>query len=68
MLASDLEEAVAIAPWWANGYFKLGIINEMASHREHAVEYLVFYLRAAPEAPDRQEVEERVDRIIRRTN
>ncbi len=55
---SEYKKAVLYAPWLAEGYYNLGIVQEKANLHRDAMENLKLYLRAAPHAQDAEEVKE----------
>jgi tetratricopeptide (TPR) repeat protein len=65
--ASDLdncidewEEALRLAPWWAEAYYNLGLALEKRERYAEAARNLQFYLHAAPKAKDADTVQERI--------
>lgn len=54
--AKEFQKAVNIAPWWADAYYNLGIVQGKAYQYETAIRNLDLYLFAKPDAPDYREV------------
>lgn len=52
--------AVRIAPWWADGYYNLAVIEQREHLYRQAVQSLKYYLLAAPNAPDAQAVQMKI--------
>jgi tetratricopeptide (TPR) repeat protein len=61
--AHEFKQALLYAPWLAEGYYNLGIIQDKAGLYADAIKSLKFYLIAAPTAPDAQKVKELVYEI-----
>ena len=59
----DYLSALAIAPWWADAWFNLAVLNEQIGAPTAAAQDLKFYLRSAPEAADRQTIEQKIARL-----
>jgi len=53
-------EAAELAPWLPDPYFNMGLAAEKMHAYSEAVEWYGFYLLAAPNAPDRQQVEQKI--------
>lgn len=58
--ADAFGEAARLAPWVAENHFNRGIMLEKAARYDEAERALRLYLAAAPEAPDRDAVRERI--------
>lgn len=58
--AGEFQKALRIAPWLANGYYNLGIVQEKAGQLVEAMRSYKLYLLAAPSAPDAQQVRTRI--------
>lgn len=54
--SKEFGKALRVAPWWADGYFNQGVALEKAGKYSQAARALKFYLLAAPNAPDVQNV------------
>ncbi len=54
--ASEFEQAIAAAPWYADAYYNAGVANNKAGNFAAAKKNFSFYLLAAPNAPDASEV------------
>jgi tetratricopeptide (TPR) repeat protein len=50
--AREMEKAVALAPWFADGYYNLAAVQEKAGRFGRAIQDLRLYLAAAPDAPN----------------
>lgn len=58
--SKEFGEALRVAPWWADGYFNQGVALEKAGKYSQAARALKFYLLAAPNAPDVQNVRDQI--------
>ncbi|GAG37809.1 unnamed protein product, partial [marine sediment metagenome] len=56
----EFKAALDIAPWWAAGYFNLGLLQEKAQDFAGAMRSLKLYLLAAPRASDAAKVEKKI--------
>lgn len=54
--ADEFSHALLAAPWYADGYYNLGIVQDRAGLYVEAINNLQMYLLASPEAPDRKKV------------
>jgi len=61
--AEEFKKALLYAPWLAEGYYNLGVIQDKAGQYDDAMKNLKFYLIAAPKAPDAEKVKELVYEI-----
>ena len=61
--ADEFKKALLYAPWLAEGYYNLGVIQDKAGHYDDAMKNLKFYLIAAPKAPDADKVKDLVYEI-----
>jgi tetratricopeptide (TPR) repeat protein len=61
--AAEFSKALLHAPWLAEGYYNLGVIQDKAGQYDDAMKNLKFYLIAAPKAPDAEKVKELVYEI-----
>jgi tetratricopeptide (TPR) repeat protein len=61
--AEEFKKALLHAPWLAEGYYNLGVIQDKAGLYDDAMRNLKFYLIAAPKAPDAEKVKELVYEI-----
>ena len=59
----EMEKAIKAAPWWADGYFNLGLIQEKAGQYPEALGNLNLYLLAAPRSPDAKAVQMKIYEI-----
>lgn len=59
----ELEQAVIIAPWWAEGYFNLGLMQEKGKDYAGAMRNLKLYLAAVPKATDAALVKKKIDEL-----
>ena len=59
----EMEKALMAAPWWADGYFNLGLIQEKAASYAEALQNLKLYLLAAPQSPDAKAVQMKIYEI-----
>ena len=58
--AKEFVKALRIAPWWADGYFNLGLAQEKAGQLNEAIRSLRLYLLAAPNAQDARHVQDQI--------
>jgi tetratricopeptide (TPR) repeat protein len=58
--AKEFIKALRIAPWWADGYFNLGLAQEKAGQLNGAIRSLRLYLLASPDAPDGRKVQDQI--------
>lgn len=58
--AQEFQKAVNIAPWLAEAYFNLAIVQEKAYQYDAAIRNLNFYLLAKPDAPDARELRAKI--------
>ncbi len=56
----EFQKAVRSAPWLANGYYDLGVVQEKVGKFSDGMRSLKLYLLAAPDAKDAAEVKARV--------
>ena len=61
--ADEFKKALLYAPWIAEGYYNLGVIQDKAGHYADAMQNLKFYLIAAPKAPDAEKMKELIYEI-----
>ena len=61
--ADEFKKALLYAPWLAEGYYNLGVIQDKAGQYDDAMRNLKFYLIAAPKAPDAEKVKELIYEI-----
>jgi tetratricopeptide (TPR) repeat protein len=61
--AEELERAVRLAPWWADGYHELGAAYEKATNYQQSMNAYQLYLAAAPTAPDAKEVKSKIYKL-----
>lgn len=65
--AKEFQAAAGVAPWLANAYYNLGIVQDKAGQYKKAMQSLEFYLLAAPSAPDAREVRNLIYKIEARS-
>ena len=53
---SEFKKALRVAPWWADAYINLALVQEKAGDPSGAIRSLKFYLLASPNAKDAREV------------
>lgn len=58
--AEEFQKALRLAPWLANGYFNLGIVQDKAGQYAEAIRSFKLYLLAAPSTPDADEVRTKI--------
>ncbi len=58
--AQEIGKALRLAPWWADSYFNLAIVQEKAGQYAAAMRSLKLYLLAAPDAPDAAKVKDQI--------
>ena len=56
----EMEQAVLAAPWLADGYFNLGIVQEKAEMFGQAIQNFQLYLFAVPQSPNAKAVQAKV--------
>ena len=61
--ADEFKKALLYAPWIAEGYYNLGVIQDKAGLYADAMQNLKFYLIAAPKAPDAEKIKELIYEI-----
>lgn len=54
--ANEFKRALRAAPWVAEGYYNLGVVQDKAGRYQDAIRSLKLYLLAAPNASDAKEV------------
>lgn len=59
----ELDQALILAPWWAEGYYNRGVVEDKAGRYADSARDLRLYLRAAPSARDAHEVEMLIAKI-----
>ncbi len=59
----ELEQAVEIAPWFADAYFNLGLIEEKVNDYSGAIRSLNLYLYASPQSPDAAAVRQKIIKL-----
>lgn len=57
---AEFKKALRIAPWLADGYYNLGLVQAEAGDHQGAISSLKFYLMAAPSARDAQAVRRKI--------
>jgi tetratricopeptide (TPR) repeat protein len=50
--SKEMEQAVMAAPWWGDGYYNLGIVQEKAGKYGEAMQNFQLYLIASPSSAD----------------
>lgn len=63
LAVEELEKALRLAPWWAEAYYNLGVVQDKAGRYGDAVRSLRLYLRTAPGAKDAQDVEMQIAKL-----
>lgn len=58
--ATEMGLAVSAAPWWADGYYNLGLVEANIGSHAAAIRHLNFYLAADPKAQDAAEVKKKI--------
>lgn len=48
---SELQQAIALAPWWADGYFNLGLVQGSGNRFAEAIASLNLFIEGAPNNP-----------------
>ena len=61
--AEEFKKALLAAPWLAEGYYNLGIVQDKAGQYAAAMDSLKLYIIAAPNAPDEEKVKELIYEI-----
>lgn len=57
---SEMQAAVQLAPWWADGYYNLGLMQEGAQQYGDAIASLKLFLLAAPKSPEAHPVQNKI--------
>lgn len=57
---AEMAQAVALAPWWADGYYNLGLLQAGENHYDDAVANLRLFLTAAPSSPRAQAAQDKI--------
>ena len=60
MAVEEMEKALAIAPWWPDAHFNLGILKGKTQDPAGGIRSLKLYLLAAPQAPDTEAVRKKI--------
>ncbi len=58
--ANEFKKAVRAAPWLAYGYYNLGVVQDKAGRYDDAIQSFNFYLLAAPNASDSNQIETKI--------
>lgn len=58
--AKEMEQAVLIAPWLADAYFNLGIVQEKGEIFGSAIQNFQLFLLAAPQSPNAKAVQTKI--------
>ncbi|MFH0732348.1 MAG: tetratricopeptide repeat protein [Candidatus Omnitrophota bacterium] len=58
--AKEYEKALLLAPWLAQGYYNCAVAYKSAGKLQEAIDAFNFYLMAAPDASDAQEVQKEI--------
>ena len=61
--AAEMNAAVLAAPWWADGYFNLGLVQANEGAYADAIANLKAYLAANPASADAGAVEKKIDEL-----
>jgi tetratricopeptide (TPR) repeat protein len=59
----EFEQAVKLAPNWADAYYNLGMVQEKVEKFDEAIQNLRHYLRLSPEAADAEAVKTLVNKL-----
>jgi tetratricopeptide (TPR) repeat protein len=57
---SEMQQAVQLAPWWADGYYNLGLMQEGAKQYGDAMASLKLFLQAAPKSSEANAVQNKI--------
>lgn len=60
LAAHAYDQALLLAPWWADAYYNLGIVLEELGRFGKAIEALHLYLAAHPDAEDARAVKDKI--------
>ncbi len=58
--AAEFQRAVRMAPWLADAYYNLGVVQEKGGRLDEAIRSFKLYLRASPSASDAEQVHTRL--------
>jgi len=56
----EFEKVLLLAPWWADAYFNLALVQEKSDDYSSATSNMKLYLLAAPDAPDAGDVRKKL--------
>jgi tetratricopeptide (TPR) repeat protein len=56
----EYRKAIQLAPWWADLYYNLGMVQEQRSNFREAAETFKLYLAAAPKDPQAQLIQNKI--------
>lgn len=56
----ELQQALALAPWWAEGYFNIGLVQGNANRYEEAMDTLKLFIAGVPAHPDVRKAREKI--------
>ncbi len=56
----EYRKAIQLAPWWADLYFNLAMVQEQRSHFREAAETFKLYLAASPQDPQAQLIQNKI--------
>ncbi len=59
----EYANALALAPWWADVWFNLAKVDEQLGSTADVRRDLTWYLRAAPDAPDRDQIRRQIEAL-----
>jgi tetratricopeptide (TPR) repeat protein len=59
----EYQSALALAPWWADVWFNLAALDEQLGADGEASFALETYLRSAPDAPDKDRIEKKLEEL-----
>jgi tetratricopeptide (TPR) repeat protein len=61
--SKEMEQALLAAPWWADGYSILGLVQEKEGKYSEALQNLRLYLLAAPQTHSARSIQAKIDEI-----
>lgn len=59
----EFANALSEAPWWSDGWFNLAMLDQQIGNSGNVRRELIWYLRAAPDAPDRDSIRKQIESL-----
>jgi tetratricopeptide (TPR) repeat protein len=64
LAVQSFTEALRVAPWWADAYYNLGVLQDSVENYNAAEAAFSFYLLSNPKEADRRDVQDRIYALI----